>query len=124
MQMGRQSIFDWIIGCDFRPLNSGPQLVVNTRPSLNLALLKVGATLSACQVAGAYTWPGGAVSETSWAFFVDGAAVAGSYVILPGDVLIEADVTLSATGLAPGTIVSVAPATVQTTCLLYTSRCV
>lgn len=115
MQMGRQSIFDWIIGCDFRPLNSGPQLVVNTRPSLNLALLKVGATLSACQVAGAYTWPGGAVSETSWAFFVDGAAVAGSYVILPGDVLIEADVTLSATGLAPGTIVSVAPATVQNT---------
>ena len=115
MQMGRQSIFDWIIGCDFRPLNSGPQLVVNTRPSLNLALLKVGATLSACQVAGAYTWPGGSVSETSWAFFVDGAAVAGSYVILPGDVLIEADVTLSATGLAPGTIVSVAPATVQNT---------
>ena len=98
-----------------RRLNSGPQLVVNTRPSLNLALLKVGATLSACQVAGAYTWPGGAVSETSWAFFVDGAAVAGSYVILPGDVLIEADVTLSATGLAPGTIVSVAPATVQNT---------
>lgn len=95
--------------------NAGPRLTVQTAPSLNLALLKVGATLSACQVAGAYTWPGGAVSETSWAFLVDGASVAGSYVIAVGDVLIEADVTVSATGLPPGTIVQATPATVQNT---------
>lgn len=90
-------------------------IVVVTPPTFDLALLKVGAVLSACQVAGAYTWPGGPVTETAWTFTVDGAAVAGSYVILPGDVLVEATISLSATGLPGGTTVQAVPTAVQNT---------
>ena len=92
-----------------------PVLLTVIPPTFDLALLKVGAVLSACQVAGAYTWPGGPVTETAWTFTVDGAAVAGSYVILPGDVLVEATISLSATGLPGGTTVQAVPTAVQNT---------
>lgn len=83
--------------------SSSPSLVVTTPPSFDLNLLKVGATLSTCQVAGSYVWPGGAVTET-WTWLVDGVARAGSYVIVAGDALIEADVALSAAGYAGSSI--------------------
>lgn len=98
-----------------RRCGGGAQLVVTTYPSFSLALLKVGAVLSTCQVAGLYTWPGGPVAETAWDFLVDGVAVAGSYVIAPGDVLVEATVSLSATGLPGGTTVPAIPNSVQNT---------
>lgn len=83
--------------------SSSPSLVVTTPPSFDLNLLKVGATLSTCQVAGSYVWPGGTVTET-WTWLVDGVAQAGSYVIVAGDALIEADVALSAAGYAGSSI--------------------
>lgn len=90
----------------------GLSLQVTTYPTINATLLVVGATLSTAAVAGTYVWPGGAVTET-WAWLVDGASVAGSYVIQPGDVQIEADVTLTAPGLPAGTVLHVGPVSVQ-----------
>jgi len=94
--------------------SAGPPLIINTDPSLNTAILKVGATLASCAVAGSYTWPGGPVSET-WAWLVDGFVRPGSYVIAAGDAQIEADVALSATGLPPGIVRHVGPVPVTNT---------
>jgi len=83
--------------------STGPSVIVVTAPSINSAVLLVGSTLTPSAVAGTYTWPGGAVTET-WTWFVDGAPQAGSYAIQPGDAQIEADVALSATGYGGSTI--------------------
>lgn len=90
-------------------------VVVNTAPQFNSALLVVGAVISTAYVAGAYTWPGGPVTETGQTYYVDGDPVAGSYVIAPGDVLIEATVALSATGMPGGTTTQAIPGSVQNT---------
>lgn len=91
-----------------------PPLVIVTQPSLYTPNLKVGATLASCAIAGSYTWPGGPVSE-SWSWLVDGAAKTGSYVIAAGDVQIEADVALSATGLSGAAPIHIGPIPVTNT---------
>ncbi len=91
--------------------SDGLLLTVVAYPSLNTSLLTVGAALTPSAIAGSYVWPLGPVTET-WAWFVNGVSVAGSYVLQASDFTVSADVTLSATGLGAGNVISVGPAPV------------
>lgn len=116
MQMGRQSIFDWIIGAEFGLGQSGPQITTVSAPSFNLSLLKVGNTLASAYVAGSYTSLAGAVTEAVFSFLVDGVAQAGSYVIAPGDALVSApSIGLNIAGVPSGLSTGVADTPVQNT---------
>lgn len=90
-------------------------LAINTYPKFTTSLLVVGATISTAYVAGSYTWVSGAVTEASVAYYVDGGLVASNYVLAAGDVLIEATVSITATGLPGGTTVQAIPNSVQNT---------
>lgn len=83
---------------------SGAAITVATvmAPSFNPALLVVGATLSACYVAGSYTSASGVVTESTITWQVDGLTVAGSYVLVPGDTLVNASPVLLIAGVAYG----------------------
>lgn len=81
---------------------AGVSVTTITAPSFNSALLIVGNALTTAYVAGSYTSTGGAVTEGTITWLVDGNPVAGSYVLSPGDIVVNATPILLIGGLDLG----------------------
>ena len=81
---------------DGYPLTGG--VVVVTPPTLDVTKLVTGNQIQTAFVAGSYTYSS-AVTETVLEYKVNGAVVAGSYVLATGDLVGSAKVRLTATGL-------------------------
>lgn len=81
-----------------RALASSPAITVLTAPSQNIANLRPGLTIGGAWVPGVYVSPTGACAEGVPSYRVNGATKSAAYVLVAGDVVQMASVSVTAPG--------------------------